>query len=56
MKEACWTISNITAGIKEQGQLKIALDINNNINNNLFLRSLPSQHTKLVYETLLFVG
>jgi hypothetical protein len=25
-------------------------------NNNLFLRSQLSQHTKLVYETLLFVG
>jgi hypothetical protein len=51
MKEACWTISNITAGTKEQVQVKITLDINNNNNNNnLFLRSLPSQHTKLVYE------
>jgi hypothetical protein len=29
--------------------------INNN-NNNLFLRSRPSQRTKLVYETPLFVG
>jgi hypothetical protein len=29
---------------------------NNNNNNNLFLRSWPSQHTKLVYETPLFVG
>jgi hypothetical protein len=56
MKEACWTISNITAGTKEQVQVKITLDINNNNNNNLFLRSLPSQHTKLVYETPLFVG
>jgi hypothetical protein len=28
---------------------------NNNNNNNLFLRSQPS-HTKLVYETPLFVG
>jgi hypothetical protein len=27
-----------------------------NNNNNLFLRSRPSQHTKLVYETPLFVG
>jgi hypothetical protein len=50
MNEVCWTISNITAGIKEQVQVKITLDINNNNNNNLFLRSLPSQHTKLVYE------
>jgi hypothetical protein len=57
MKEVCWTISNITAGTKEQVQVKITLDINNNNNNNnLFLRSLPSQHTKLVYETPLFVG
>jgi hypothetical protein len=30
-------------------------DYNNN-NNNLFLMSRPSQHTKLVYETPLFVG
>jgi hypothetical protein len=29
---------------------------NNNNNNNLFLRSQSSQHTKLVYETPLFVG
>jgi len=28
----------------------------NNNNNNLFLRSHPSYHTKLVYETPLFVG
>jgi hypothetical protein len=28
----------------------------NNNNNNLFLRSWPSQHTKLVYETPLFMG
>jgi hypothetical protein len=31
-------------------------DMFNNNNNNLFLRSRPSQHTKLVYETPLFVG
>jgi hypothetical protein len=29
---------------------------NNNNNNNLFLRLRLSQHTKLVYETPLFVG
>jgi hypothetical protein len=56
MKKACWTISNITAGTKEQVQVKITLDINNNNNNNVFLRSLPSQNTQLVYETPLFVG
>jgi hypothetical protein len=59
MKEVCWTISNITVGTKEQVQVKITLDINNNNNNNnnnLFLRLLPSKHTKLVYETPLFVG
>jgi importin subunit alpha-1 len=26
MKEACWTISNITAGTKEQVQVEITLD------------------------------
>jgi hypothetical protein len=35
---------------------KIDIIYNNNNNNNLFLRSRPSQHTKLVYETPLFVG
>jgi len=34
----------------------IPLNNNNNNNNNLFLMSRPSQHTKLVYETPLFVG
>jgi hypothetical protein len=29
---------------------------NSNNNNNLFLRSQSSQHIKLVYETLLFMG
>jgi hypothetical protein len=29
---------------------------NNNNNNNLFLRSRPSQHIKLAYETPFFVG
>jgi hypothetical protein len=29
---------------------------NNNNNNNLFLRSRSSQHTKLVYDTPLFMG
>jgi hypothetical protein len=34
---------------------ELSIQYNNN-NNNLFLRSRPSQHTKLVYETPLFVG